>query len=263
MTTSKQLAAIREALEDYEEGEAIDPVLKKAGLAPASQKMSHDQVVQWLLQERDKADKANIVAQFLHGVETNQAHLRAGLSSLASATHFMQHPFSVDKQLNCQVCGAFEHLDIDFVLLNQTRYLCGSVLSGDIAEMAFFLQQANAIDSPRPEALPLTTRIFEMIRALPDSARPKDMLKQLRKLKGVKMSEEEARSFIDLLGHCAILQTPEHPGLLQRFTNQGLASSSSRSSDWSYPVDFWTGANGVDADAMKYWFGDYPQLLAQ
>lgn len=58
-------------------------------------------------------------------------------------------------------------------------------------------------------------------------------------------------------------QTPEHPGLLQRFTNQGLAPSSSRSSDWSYPVDFWTGANGVDADAMEYWFGDYPQLLAR
>ncbi len=263
MTTSEQWKAIREALEAYEPGEALDPLLEKAGLAPASRTMSHDQVVQWLMQEYAKADKAHIVAQFIQGVETNQAHLRAGLSALASATHFPSHPFSVDNQLNCQVCGAFEQMDIDFVALNQTRYLCGSVLGGDIAEMAFFLQEATALPGQPPATLPLTAGIFDMIRHLPPVARPKDMLKALRKLKGMKMDEEQARSLIDLLGHCGILQAPGHPGLWQRFTNQGLSPSSSRSSDWSYPVDFWKGEYGINSEAMAYWFGEYPELLAQ
>lgn len=216
----------------------------------------------WLLRERTKARKAQAVAQFLQGVETNQAHLRAGLSAFASATHFPQHPFTLaDKaQSYCQTCSAPATLDVDFVSLNRTRYLCGAVLEGDLAETAFFLEQLNDTQVSPPEHVPLTLQVFQMIRQLPKDASPKVMLKHLRKIPGIKMSDEEARGFIDLLGHCGLLQTPEHPGLLYRFTNQGLAPSSSRSSDWSYPVDFWTARHGLDSGAMAYWFGDYPRL---
>ncbi|MBJ9977377.1 hypothetical protein IAE35_15815 [Pseudomonas sp. S75] len=263
MTQSEQLAAIRQALKAYRKGGPIDPVLKDAGLAPDARDISHDDAVQWLLKARAEADKAHIVRMFLEGVENNRAELRAALSALASATHFPDHPFTVTNQYNCQVCSAFDPLEVDFVKLNRIRYQCGSVLSGDIAQIAYFLQQAAATEASPPATLPLLSSIFQMIRELPDNARPKDLLKSLRKLKGVKMTDEEARSFIELLGHCGILQTPEHPGLLQRFTNQGLSPSSSRSSDWSYPVDFWRGEYGMNSKAMTYWFGEYPELLAQ
>lgn len=257
---SAHLTAIRKAFKAYVSGGDVDPILSEAGLAPADKQLSHDDAVRWLLKERAAADKAQIVQQFLQGVESNQAHLRAGLSALACATHFPDHRFTVTNQFNCQVCGAFDSLDVDFVALNRVRYLCGVVLGGDIEDIAHCLQQAASLPSPPPEALRITLRIFAMLRQLPADAKPNDALKQLRKVEGVKMDEEEARSFIELLGHCGILRTPEHPGLWQCFTNLGLAPSSSRSSYWSYPVDFWRGEHGICADAMAYWFGDYPEL---
>ncbi|QXH56389.1 hypothetical protein [Pseudomonas maumuensis] len=241
--------------------EPPSPALLATGLATRTCRMSHDQVLAWLLKERALVAKDALVANFLTGVERNQAYLRAALSAFACATHLQQHSFTAQDQLTCQICSFFKERDINFIALNRVRFLVGAALSGSIANIAFLLQEHNAGPKEQPGSLDLMRSILELIRDVPPATKPKDLLKLLRKLPGIKMSEEEGRGFLDLLGHCGILQTPEHPGLLYRYINFGLAPRSARSSDWSYPVDFWRGEHGLNEDALNYWFADYPALL--
>jgi hypothetical protein len=45
------------------------------------------------------------------------------------------------------------------------------------------------------------------------------------------------------------------------YTNPGLAPSKSHSSNWAWPVDFWTGKDGINRDAFDFWFGDYKEMV--
>lgn len=257
--TAEQLCKLLKA---QHPNEAPSPALLATGLATDTRSMDHDQVMAWLVGERQAAIKAEVVASFLAGVERNHAYLRAALSAYSCAMHLPEHSFTAQTQLSCQICSFFKQRDVNFIALNRIRFLVGAVQAGNISNMAFLLQEHRTSDKQLPGSLDLMLRILDLIRHMPAQSKPNDLLKQLRKLPGVKMSDDEGRGFLNLLGHCGILQTPEHPGLLYRYTNLGLAPRSSRSSDWSYPVDFWRGEHGINDDAVRYWFSDYPELLA-
>ncbi|PYB82388.1 hypothetical protein [Pseudomonas soli] len=254
-------AELRKALKAQNPLEPPSERLLATGLATGRCHQGHDQVLDCLFTEQAEARKSEIVGNFLVGVERNEASLRAAMSAFACATHLPKHPFTVHDQLTCQVCSAFEQIDVNFMQLNRVRFFVGAVLGGDILHIAFMLQEHNAAAKLRPENFDLMVSVIDLIRNVPAPTKPKELLKLLRKLPGIKMSEEEGRGFLDLLGHCGILQTPEHPGLLYRYTNLGLAPRSARSSDWSYPMDFWRGEHGLNQDALHYWFSDYPELL--
>ena len=256
--TPEQLCKILKA---QHPSEPPSSALVATGLATETRRMSHDQVLTWLFKEQETVVKKEVVANFLTGVERNQAYLRAALSAYACATHLPQHAFTAQDQLNCQVCSFFKEREVNFIALNRVRFLIGAALFGSPSHIAFQLQEHSAGPKERPGNLDLMVSILDLIRNVPAVTKPKDLLKLLRKLPGIKMSEEEGRGFLDLLGHCGILQTPEHPGLLYRYTNLGLAPRSARSSDWSYPMDFWRGEHGLNQDALDYWFSDYPDLL--
>ena len=63
---------------------------------------------------------------------------------------------------------------------------------------------------------------------------------------------------VEALGIAGILETKEHKGYLTRYTNPGMAPSKSHKSDWAHPADFWTGADGVNKEALAFWFGACP-----
>ena len=260
-------AGLMQALKNYDpnddEHDADElAVMRKAGLRTDVLDMQHDPSVAWLLAEAAKVDKAKVVNHFIVGLETHAAHLRTALSAYAFALHFPAHDYVSENDFTCAICSAQEDDEVHFAFLNAIRYGCGAVLGGDPVQIAFFLQEHNAAP-----ALPVTSThnliaLFKLIQSVPASETPTQLLKKVRALPGLKLSVDEARYLLDALGHAGILQTPEHKGLFEHFTNVGLAPSKSRSSDWSYPVDFWLGEYGLDKDAVRFWFADHPDVLA-
>ena len=237
-------------------------VMHRAGLSTAVVEMQHDPSVAWLLAEAAKVDKAKVVKHFIVGLETNAAHLRAAMSAYAFALHFPAHDYVSENDFTCAICSAQEDDDVHFAFLNAIRYGCGAVLGGDPVQIAFFLQEHNASPALAVTSLHNLIALFTLIQRVPASETPTQLVKKVRALPGLTLSVEEAKALLDLLGHAGILQTPEHKGLFEHFTNVGLAPSKSRSSDWSYPVDFWLGEYGLDKDAVRFWFADYPEVLA-
>jgi len=65
----------------------------------------------------------------------------------------------------------------------------------------------------------------------------------------------ERRTLIGILGYCGIMRVPSKPGFIAEFP-----SISQRpevpwiKNDWPYPVQWWTGADGVSQEATAFWF---------
>jgi hypothetical protein len=242
--------------------------LRLHGLAYDKKEMTHMELVKWALDEFKKCNKKKVTDNFLVGVGKNQPQFRAALSAYAIMALFPEHAYySLNKYhqdiLYCMTCGAMEKGVIDFTFLNSIRYGCGVAFGSNPEYTAFLLKVHNDEDEhlqPTSEDLNVFSAIIRFILNAEDTEKPTTLYKKIRKIPGVVMNTEQARHFLDLLGHAGILQTQKHLGLIYEYTNLGLTPSSSRSTDWSYPVDFWRGSDGINKDAFLYWFGDYPDL---
>jgi hypothetical protein len=238
---------------------------KRAGLMFDVLELSHDEIVAWAFEEFKKSNKQSVAASFLLGLEYNEPYLRAALSAHAIMTHFPKHLYSLteENKINCSICGVAEYggqVKVDLTFLNRGRWL-GSVIARYPQKLAFNLQQHNEnfVGEPNEKGIERFCELLTLIGTSSDDETPTTLHKKIRKLPGVKMSVEEARYLLDTLGYAGILQTPEHQGFIYKYTGH-LSPQKSRSSDWGYPVDFWTGKDGINLDALKFWFSDYPQI---
>ena len=235
---------------------------KRAGLCFDSIKLSHDQSVRWALNEFASCDRNQIADAFLMGVGLNQPRARAGLSAYAVMTHFPAHVFVASPYPYCPICASYEEANVDLSFINACRWT-GTIIGREPEILAFYLQQHNAEDFGAPTEAHIRTfiAILDLIAASPDAETPTSLHKKIRKLPGIKISVDESRHFLEALGYSGILQTTEHLGFIYRYHGPAVPSKSHHS-DWAYPVDFWIGKDGVNVDAIKYWFSGYPMIAS-
>jgi hypothetical protein len=233
---------------------------KAAGLAFDPVKMTHDDAVGWAFSEFAKCDKETVAAAYLLGVGQNMPHCRATLAAYAIMAHFPKHSFATITDRYCSTCALQLDSVVNLTFINSCRWV-GTTIKRSPDVLAFYLQQHNAeaIDKPSDADIQKFCDVLDVIGACPPEEKPTTLYKKIRKIPGIKMSDEEGRHFLDTLGYAGILQTPEQQGFIYKYIGH-LTPTKSHSSDWSYPVDFWTGKNGVNTDALKYWFSAYPQI---
>lgn len=237
---------------------------KKAGLMYDVKNMSHDEIISWAILEFECCNKKSITDSFIFGLDNNLPFLRSTLSAYAVMTNFPRHIFEgySDELINphCKICALYENQRVDLSFINRCRWN-GAIIWRRPDMLAFYLQQHNKEPTHVYEILnvKLFINILDEIASSLENETPSSLSKRLRKLKLVKMSVDEMKYFIDTLGYCGILQTNEHVGFIYKFTSH-INPRKSRSSDWGYPVDFWIGSNGINIDALSYWFGDYPEV---
>ena len=54
-----------------------------------------------------------------------------------------------------------------------------------------------------------------------------------------------------------VMRSETRKGPLYEYINFASCPRKSSRSDWPYPVDFWTGQDGLNKDAYDFWFGKY------
>ena len=88
----------------------------------------------------------------------------------------------------------------------------------------------------------------------------KDIVRRIRDIKLFKSKKIQIECLLQTLGFCGILETEKHKSPFHGYINLGTAPKRSHNSNWEYPVDFWTPADGINREAFKFWFGNYPEL---
>ena len=180
----------------------------------------------------------------------------------------------------CDVCGNYANYYIEHIDgLNEEENVC---IDDNIYEFGSILATINSLASiPKPtnkdfdifiELISLLKNTDKKIRDFAKEYKKSDTFKKWVKLiknylketeeddSPTEIAEEKLQFILETLGFIGVLHTKEHKGSFYEFTHQGTVPTTSRSSNFSYPVDFWQGSDGVDMNALSYWFSDYEEL---
>lgn len=239
-------------------------IAKKAGLMFEPIVQSHNDAINQAFNEFKICSKKQITNLFLSSLSTQRLDWRTGLPVYAIMMSFPEHKFiPTNSELNnlCAVCSSSKEEKVDLTFLNQIRFLVGGIVRCDIYEFAFFLKQINLLPMilPNDEDIEIINKLITIIKEADKTDTPSKLIKKI-KIKGFKTNEEQKKVFLDTLGYCGILETRLHQGFRNKFTNLNVAPRNNRNSDFHYPVDWWTAKDGINTEAMNYWFGDYVDL---
>lgn len=236
--------------------DSMDVLLENNMIFPAEE-IEHDELIERLFQEKQKATKESVVESFLVGLEKGQPEKRAAISAYAVAFNFPMHTFQSTEHFQCKICGLIKKKTRNFTLWNLGRHSLGATINGNPEQLYFSLREHNKAPSEKVESIEFLQKMLTVIRQSDPEEKPVTLEKKIRNIPGSMLNKELCRGLLDLLGHIGVLESPDHKGLIHKWTYLGLAPRKSHSTDWSYPVDFWKGIYGVNEEAVEFWFGDY------
>lgn len=249
----------------------------------------HDKWENALFEEYKKSNKKLAVQGFLSSLKKkNSNSLRSGLPVIAIMQTFPRHKFTFEKpkpsnwdklseedrvfmieRRPCEVCSTSYSLYTfpDEELLEKTEEYFeegGLVVAAGMQTYYCYLKIFNDLkDIPQPtkEDIGIFIEILDvLLKTENNTTLKKEVLQQISKINNFKANKYQIQLILETLGYCSILETEEHKGLLNEFINVANAPRKTRSSDWAYPVDFWTGKDGINKKAFKFWFGEYKEL---
>jgi len=234
---------------------------KEAGYMFDRAEQTHDEAVEYAFQEFNKCKKKHITNMFLSSLSSARLDWRSGLPAYAIMRMFPNHTLESNGAY-CLICPSFHKELVDFSFINLVRFRVGGLINGRIYYVAFILKQHNTLSDVEPckKDFDIFKSIIEIIKNAESSDGPAKLQKKLRNIEGFKSTEEQRKAILETLGFCSILETEKHKGFLYQYTNLGLAPRFRHSSDWLYPVDWWKGKDGINQEALEFWFGEYEEL---
>jgi hypothetical protein len=229
--------------------------------------VTHDDIVARLLTIRDRVSIEQVTDAFLASLSSRRLELRSALGSFSFAAHFPDHRLvehargqMPSGRLHCRLCGLYGHSAAeqqDLNVLSFERWKWGGVRHLDPLYCWFDLTQfAKAgVAVPTQEDYSILARIVEIASGLAAKAKPNELEKRIGNV--IKSNGAERRVLIQILGYCGVLKPAGRHGLLQAYTSsehRDLDRPRDHTNDWSYPVIWWRGADGIDRDALNRLF---------
>jgi hypothetical protein len=238
--------------------------MKEKGLAFDCIDLNHDEAVSACFEYFRILSKKSVTDSFLASLKSAPISYRSGLSAYAIMQSMPRHQYVENAAGFCEICSGKKYYHcLDITHLNYERHKYGSMIGFRTPyEIQFFLGQQMKLQSVKPtsEDFDVFNSILAELFNAGDKCKPIELRKILKAIPGFAATADQCTSLLETLGFCSILESGEHKGYLSKYTNPGLAPSKSRSSDWAYPVDFWTGHDGVNKDALNFWFGEYKEV---
>jgi hypothetical protein len=221
-------------------------------------RMSHDEICQWLEHALSTIKLEDVTNAFLASLSTRRLEWRSVLGSFAIARNFPNHGFHAARSwFICSTCGFIgkNGKEIDLSVMNFERHKWGGVRHESPEYAAFDLEQFSRITKPTPSSddIALFHKIITVARESEPMSRARDLEKRLAVIVDSNIHEREV--LIQILGYCGILQPDSLPSYFQGFVNyEDRTSPPVNKIDWTYPICWWRGKDGVNQKALEYYF---------
>lgn len=219
-------------------------------------RVTHDDVQAWLEQSVRGVSREEVGAGFIASLTTQRLDLRSALGSYAIAAGMPRHTMVADAfGIGCAECGFSPAVGReDLNVLNFERLKWGGVRHADPLYQALDLELFAEAERPAPTEADLVTvrTVLDVAAAMPPKARPGKLEAAIAGI--FPGNKAERRTLIEILGICGVLQSSRMPGFRSRWVPASERAHHPGSGDWKYPVEWWCGADGVDADAVRWWF---------
>ncbi|QDT14118.1 hypothetical protein CA12_01860 [Alienimonas californiensis] len=183
--------------------------------------------------------------------------LRSVLGSFAAARLTPPHRRSESAPMPCAVCGfgGTGSRPVDLNVLNFERLKWGGVRHDSPVYAAFDLERFAELPpcGPGPVDRAALRELLDRIAAVPPDVTGATLQKELR---GAFPSNKDERDGVAaILGHCGVLATPAKPGHFPNFVPHRDRAAPAGRVDMPYPAGWWTGTDGLNAEAVRFWFG--------
>ncbi|WP_454980353.1 hypothetical protein [Capnocytophaga haemolytica] len=230
---------------------------------------THDELIKRIFKAYEKADKQKYANLFLASLSTGELSWRGGLAVLAVMQTFPKHKFiprGKDEFLPgyCKICTNHEK---SFIGTPEYLEYCfeheGGIWPDDLLKMYTFLLKTNALKDRKPtkDDFRIFSHIINILLSAGQMENVKrDVFSQIQQIGLKNTPVYKLHYIIDTLGYCSILETKQHKGFLHQYTDLTTAPKKAYSAAFSYPVDFWLGKDGVNQEALKFWFGHCKEL---
>jgi hypothetical protein len=226
---------------------------KSAGYMFDKIDVNHNYIIDWLGKSVNSVELSMVTNAFLVSLSSRQLHLRSALGSYAVALHLQKHEFTGD--IFCNLCGQTNTSSIDLNILNFERYKWGGVRHTSPDYIAFDLDMFRLLEigSPTQEDIAIIIKIIEAIQQSDESTTPNHLEKKISKL--LKSNKEERKVLLEILSYCGILSPLNRPCFFDEFVpyNQRYLPDFHKI-DWTYPICWWRGSDGVNQEALRYFF---------
>lgn len=231
---------------------------ESAGVMKPTVSLTHRSIVARVIAARNGIERAAVATAFANSLSTRCLHARSTLGSFAHALHLTQHTFAKrSDSLYCGQCGSMKNNSIDY---NQNLFrkimFSGNVLQGDLSYML------TDLESFRTDALQLNgdgiaklRELLDALRALPESATLGDLQGSIVGI--FPSSKAERQVVLEILGYCGILRPRSFPSMHKQWLSHDQMPTPAHfySKEWMSPISCWQGADGVDEEAVSFWFG--------
>lgn len=144
----------------------------------------------------------------------------------------------------------------DLNVLNFERLKWGGVRHLDPLYAAFDVERFILLEpaTPQPSHVALLWDLLDAIALVPPQMTSAALHTALPR--AIRGNKAERDVLIGILGLCGILETADHRGFRTSFVpHVERQLPIRRFVDMAYPACWWTGADGVNWDAVEYWFG--------
>jgi hypothetical protein len=230
---------------------------KQAGVMFDPIRVSHDDIVKRAIRAVRGVKRQAVADAFVASLSSRRLDLRSALGSFAVFQHFAKHSAPGDDE-PCPLCGVYggraEQEDLN--VLNFERFKWGGVRHDQPLYASMDLQLFRKLPhvNPTPAEVRVFNGVVKAIEAAP--ARTSSAVLQKHFAKAFKSSKAERDVVVGILGYCGILATAEHPGYMHRFVPcSGRELPERRFVDMAYPACWWQRLDGVNREALAYWFG--------
>lgn len=243
--------------------EAEHQQLRAAGLVPnVFIRWGHDEAIDRLRQSAAAVDLRRAADAFVASMVSADP---AWLSVLPATALGRVMPAHAEQPMgggSCRVCF-YEAAPIDTTQAAYFRHLDGSgwgdahPAGGVLALDAAIASPSAAWPHPTPRDVWVFHRVLDLLRALPASARYSQARTALQKA-GLLRADHPARceTVLEALAFIGILQTPEHPGMLTRFTPAiERDRRPSTRVEVPAPLAWWTAGDGIHEALVATLFG--------
>jgi hypothetical protein len=217
----------------------------------------HDDMVQSTRAMAEKVGHATVSQAFLASLSSRELSLRSALGSFAATRWLPHHSYGEGRfRYCCQVCGdSSQYEQEDLNVLNFERLKWGGVRHLRPYYAGFDLAEfwKLPVGEPTTTDCDILKRVLDVSASQSADARANDLEKAIAGL--FPSSKDERRNVLQILGYCGILQPSDHPTFFQSYAHMdGRAQPTEHKNDWSFPLLWWRGRDGVNTAAVRFYF---------
>lgn len=219
--------------------------------------LTHDDIMHRVIAATKRISAYQVANAFVFSLSTRRLDLRSALGSFAVFQHLQSHP-SPDPRSACQVCGEplNDNRGHNLSVLNFERHKWGGVRHDGPLYASLDLELFAAIPAVTPTShdIDILKQILGAVEAAPPKTTSTALQKYLAPI--LKSNKSERDTLVAILGFCGIIATPEHPGYAARFVEcRQRLTPPSHFMEMKYPACWWKRPNGINREALHYWFG--------